>query len=83
MAARQVKLTGSAVRKVTFALRSTKLSIVQLSKPATGRTLRKQSPFPQGLSKIEFRPRGLESANVQVDSYLQKKVRLTKTSRHR
>jgi hypothetical protein len=77
MAARQVQLTGSAVavRKVTFALRSTKLSIAQLSKPATGRTLRKQSPLPQRLSKIEFRPRALESANVHVDSYLQKEIR--------
>jgi hypothetical protein len=68
----QVKLTGSAVRKVTFALRSTKLSIVQLSKPEWDARY-ENSCLCQKLSKIEFRPRGLESANVRVDSYLQKK----------
>jgi hypothetical protein len=77
MAARQVKLTGSAVRKVTFALCSTILSIVHCPafKTRNGTHATKTAAFPQRLSKIEFRPRGLESANVQVDSYLQKKIR--------
>lgn len=73
MTACHIRLTGIAVRKVTFALCTTRLKIIFGPHNQDGRTPQKLSPFDQKSSKIKFGQR-LGGVDVQVDSHLIKCV---------